>query len=165
MFSCHHKPMKIFLIALSFPSEYKQKAFDICALADYYRNYYQGNEDSQDKSHQWTSKNTRWFIAGKRCCFSHGIGHQPTTYFANTSHKETGLQHLIPLSVWAGNFKALCLADDWIPAPTEHCHNRQQPTEQHSWEAICIWSFHRVLSFISNQTCCHWRCLMTEIGK
>lgn len=123
MFSGHHKPMKIFLTALSFPSERKQKVFYICALADYNCNFYQGNEDSQDKFHQWTSINMRWFTAGKRCCFSHGIGHQPTTYFA-TSHKEKGLQHLIPLNVWAGNFKALCLADDWIPAPTEQGHNR-----------------------------------------
>lgn len=136
----------------------------MCALADYYHNYYQVNEDSEDKFHQWTSINMTWIIAGKRCCFSHGVGHQPTTYFA-TSHKETGLQPLIPLSVWAGNFKALCRADDWIPAPTEHCHNREQPTEQYSREAICNQSFHRVLSFISNQTCCHWRCWMTKTAK
>lgn len=31
----------------------------MCALADYYCNFYQGNEDSQDKFHQWTSINMR----------------------------------------------------------------------------------------------------------
>lgn len=59
------------------------------------------------------------------CCFSHGIGHQPTTYFA-TSHKETELQHLIPLSVWAGDSKAQQRSEFLHPQNTATAENSPQ---------------------------------------
>lgn len=162
MFLCHRKAMKIFLISLSFPSWQKQKASDIHVLADYYCNYYQRNEDSQDKFHQWTSTNMRWCLAGKRwwCC-THGLGHRPATYFANPSQKEIGLQHLIPLSVQSP------VPSRWLNS----CSHTTLPQRRTAYRAVLLEGhlqpklsqgskFH-----LHPSVCCHWRFWMPKTDK